>query len=1335
MSTNNLSEQLSWLFTSRPFSPSLPLDIAAALAESPSGPNLLEEQQAIATLGVGHIASGDETQLAPNINVSEWADVFEEEEGPTSEDMARLRCAPTARNSEKDDEDHKKTIYRRDEVQSKKISRVIPPVVDFHVDAKMETEDEDIPGKFSAGKHVRAATAMFDIDMVDLTGDSPDNSMVDVQHQAQAWTPKFSTTQKAGRKRKSSEITTNSSSLQSSSQRRQPASSVPIAQTRHTEEASNAPEFQLDSVEPQSPHPTTAAFDDIDDLFGESSGCESDGECAAEQETELSIVQQQTYHKAAWPNGPFHTDPISGQDEPKDTLVSQVIIPVSRSFMSDSTNRERSPTPVPHTVTETHLNTKSHRTRMIADSDDEGADILTAPGRGTASEALASIPTPDSNPRDDVSSRPNSPLKSRVMKLKLETPLLTNQQFKDRASSSTPTPSGTTSPSGGTGTLYACEIPDVPRLETFKHSDEAINDFIEWTTEELRQQFQSIVSEHRDKSKAFVDDMMETGVKSIELDKDCQMCKTRLLAFKELMALRDRHSGLSEERRVHRQRLLEIHAEGGEPDPLPGVAVVQKLRDNEVLLLQSIKTVNLGRAPHLTQADMRLRGSNVEVHSSQSTTNDQNQELMRTTSDLNSTQKFRPAQTIKSIAAETRLFPITRSPPTRDIPQSFGTGQRSVMPENRQQVASKYIPPPNEAFVYDEADFEDDMEAMQELEQHHMDPPPGGVGYSAARLSNTRNGIEEDLGSPHDSETKRAIPSTFPAPPRRDPLTESTGNRLLGAGCIAHPEKSSKLNNAFTADESAFSMRHPWSADVKNALTRKFKLRGFRPHQLDAINTTLAGKDVFVLMPTGGGKSLCYQLPAVIQSGKTKGVTVVISPLLSLMEDQVSHLQKLNVQASMMNSDSSKAERGVIMDALREHEPDKFIQLLYITPEMISKSAAIVNALKGLHSRGRLARIVIDEAHCVSQWGHDFRPDYKALGEVRSQFQGVPVIALTATATENVKVDVMHNLNITGCAVFTQSFNRPNLSYEVRSKGKKKELMDSIADIINTKHKRQSGIIYCLARKKCEEVAKELNDNYKIRAHHYHAAMTPEEKQQVQRDWQANKYHVIVATIAFGMGIDKPDVRFVIHHSIPKSLEGYYQETGRAGRDGKRSGCYLFYGYQDVTVLMRMIREGEGSQEQIERQMSMLRNMVQYCENQADCRRVQVLAYFSEKFSKEDCNGQCDNCDSGYTYETKDLTDYAISAISLVQELGRSNTTIIQCIDIFRGVNAKRVKDAGLDQLEQFGAGADLSKNEVERLFYRLVGEDALNEHNVVNKAGFASQYIGVSSACSSYRP
>jgi bloom syndrome protein len=626
---------------------------------------------------------------------------------------------------------------------------------------------------------------------------------------------------------------------------------------------------------------------------------------------------------------------------------------------------------------------------------------------------------------------------------------------------------------------------------------------------------------------------------------------------------------------------------------------------------------------------------------------------------------------------------------------------------------------------------DDFSDGDEQLFSHNMGSPP-------AQFSDHN----EDFGGDDDDEMlqfaddieNRGLPKK---PTRtesdRTVFKETSANSYAAAAPpSAKKNRKSQLIQADADIEAQFQF--PWSDDVAKALKHRFKLRGFRQGQIGAINATLQGKDVFVLMPTGGGKSLCYQLPALITSGTTRGVTVVVSPLLSLMEDQVQHLRALNIQAYLINSETQADERRAIFDAFKESNVQDFVQLLYVTPEMLSKSQAIVGNFSRLYDKGLLARLVVDEAHCVSQWGHDFRPDYKAIGDVRRQFPKLPVIALTATATENVKVDVMHNLGIDGCEVFARSFNRPNLYYEVRQKGKVKEDLEAIAQLIQNNHRGQTGIIYALSRKNCEDIAKSLTQDYKIRAHHFHAGMESADKSNIQKKWQAGQYHVIVATIAFGMGIDKANVRYVIHHNLPKSLEGYYQETGRAGRDGLNSSCYLFYGYQDAGKLRRMIDDGEGSWEQKQRQHQMLRRMIAYCDNKAVCRRVQVLSYFSERFDPEDCNGMCDNCNSTSSFEERDMTEYAINAIDLLQELQGTKVTLNYCMDVFRGSKIKKVVDSGHDRLENHGKGKSLDRADVERLFNELLSEGGLKEYNEMNRSGFANQYMEVGPAASSFR-
>ncbi|OHF01377.1 RecQ family ATP-dependent DNA helicase [Colletotrichum orchidophilum] len=571
------------------------------------------------------------------------------------------------------------------------------------------------------------------------------------------------------------------------------------------------------------------------------------------------------------------------------------------------------------------------------------------------------------------------------------------------------------------------------------------------------------------------------------------------------------------------------------------------------------------------------------------------------------------------------------------------------------------------------------------------------------------------LALAHDFELRQS--SSAETTRGRSALATTSGNAVQASKAV-EPLKKREPSKAKLSMPPEL-MKHPWSADVRKALKDRFRMRGFRSNQLEAINATLNGKDAFVLMPTGGGKSLCYQLPAIITSGKTRGITIVVSPLLSLMQDQVDHMSAVNIQAVSLNGETSPQKRSQIFSSFKERSPELYIQLLYVTPEMLNNSDNFMRALTSLYSNKRLARIVIDEAHCVSQWGHDFRPDYKALGKLRHQFPTVPIIALTATATQNVIVDIKHNLGMDSCQVFSQSFNRPNLTYEVRRK--EKELIHKIANLIMSKYDGQCGIIYTLSRKTAEQVAEKLRSQYGVKASHYHAQMTPEDRIRVQREWQADRIHVVVATIAFGMGIDKPDVRFVVHHSIPKSLEGYYQETGRAGRDGNPSDCILYFGYQDVATLKKMISQGEGSEVQKERQRMMLNRVTAFCDNREDCRRVEILRYFGEQFNPDECEKTCDNCRAGAVFEQQDFSELAVGAIQTIQLHER--LTINQCSEILMGKKYQKTIDKHPD--DPHGIAKGMKKHELERIIDRLTAEEALEEENVVNKrAGIAIQYL-----------
>ena len=453
-------------------------------------------------------------------------------------------------------------------------------------------------------------------------------------------------------------------------------------------------------------------------------------------------------------------------------------------------------------------------------------------------------------------------------------------------------------------------------------------------------------------------------------------------------------------------------------------------------------------------------------------------------------------------------------------------------------------------------------------------------------------------------------------------------------------------------------------------LNEVFGYPAFRGQQAQVIEHVAAGGDALVLMPTGSGKSLCYQVPALVRPG----MALVVSPLIALMQDQVAALAELGVRAAFLNSTLSGAQAAEVEARARRGELD----LLYVAPERLMTGHCLQ-----LLQHCRLALIAIDEAHCVSQWGHDFRPEYLQLAALRERFPGVPRVALTATADAQTRAEILERLSLKKARVFVSSFDRPNIRYRIVEKD---DARRQVVDFIRAEHAGEAGIVYCLSRRKVEEVAEFLSSK-EMTALAYHAGMDGETRRRHQDRFQREDAVVMVATIAFGMGIDKPDVRFVAHLDLPKSIEGYYQETGRAGRDGLPADAWMAYGLQDVVQLRRMIDESPAGEAQKRIQAAKLDAMLGLCET-AECRRVRLLAYFGEASAA--C-GNCDTClDPPATF---DGTEAAQQLLSCVYRTGQ-RFGALHVIDVLRGEPTAKVTGRGHERLSTFGIGAARSGRE-----------------------------------------
>jgi len=470
----------------------------------------------------------------------------------------------------------------------------------------------------------------------------------------------------------------------------------------------------------------------------------------------------------------------------------------------------------------------------------------------------------------------------------------------------------------------------------------------------------------------------------------------------------------------------------------------------------------------------------------------------------------------------------------------------------------------------------------------------------------------------------------------------------------------------------------PIANSPHEVLRTVFGLRGFRGQQEAVISHVMGGGDAIVLMPTGGGKSLCYQLPAMCRPG----LGIIVSPLIALMRNQVAAMRQLGVNAAALNSAIGAEERARIWDDLRADRLD----LLYVAPERLMMPEFLDTL-----ARRPVSLIAIDEAHCVSQWGHDFRKEYLLLAELKERFPGVPRIALTATADVQSREDIRHRLALDDARMFVSSFDRPNIRYNITPKASP---LRQLLAFLKT-HEGASGIVYCLSRNAVEETAAALN-NHGIRALPYHARLDPETRARNQDAFLADDGPVLVATIAFGMGIDKPDVRFVVHMDLPGSLEAFYQETGRAGRDGAPAETLLLYGMQDLMLRKKMITDGEAPDEVKRVELGKMEALLGVCET-AGCRRQAILACFGETLAEP-----CGNCDSCITpAETWDATTPARKALSAMLRTGQ-RFGVGHLVDVLLGVETEKTTRFGHDKLPTFGVGKELDRKSWQSLFRQL---------------------------------
>ncbi|MDP1657369.1 MAG: DNA helicase RecQ [Hylemonella sp.] len=495
---------------------------------------------------------------------------------------------------------------------------------------------------------------------------------------------------------------------------------------------------------------------------------------------------------------------------------------------------------------------------------------------------------------------------------------------------------------------------------------------------------------------------------------------------------------------------------------------------------------------------------------------------------------------------------------------------------------------------------------------------------------------------------------------------------------------------------------------LQTILRQVFGYEAFRGPQQAIVDHVVAGGDALVLMPTGGGKSLCYQIPAIARQQAGHGTTIVVSPLIALMHDQVGALHEAGVEAAFLNSSLSSEQAAQVEKRLLRGE----LTLLYAAPERVTTPRFLAQ-LDSLYERGQVALFAIDEAHCVSQWGHDFRPEYRALTVLHERYPTVPRMALTATADALTRADIVERLQLEEAQQFVSSFDRPNIRYTIVEK---KDATTQLLRFIEREHEGDAGIVYCQSRRKVEDIAQTLCDAG-LKALPYHAGLDQAVRQANQDRFLREEGLVMVATIAFGMGIDKPDVRFVAHLDMPKNIEGYYQETGRAGRDGAAADAWMAYGLQDVVNQRRMIDESPAGEEFKQVMREKLDALLTLAEA-TDCRRVRLLGYFGEKSAP--C-GNCDNClHPPAVWDGTDAARKLLSTIYRVQQMSSISFGAGHIMDILRGKDTEKVKQYGHEALSTFGLGAEFSEAQLRGVLRQLIAIGAVG----VDAQAFNTLYL-----------